>query len=291
MSCILRPPHQRAVHSCTPSELCYNKSRPVKKLNFDPALTKSLALRERYGDGMNEWAIWVDIEGFSQIYPRDSVKAFKLLGALMTGIYIAGNTACASSPNSIFAYQTGDGFIIGSEFGLDSPRLPLGICISLLKLVALSGGCAKCAVSTGNMADIQGCYPKIIQDHADKSGCVPMGFGLMTTFPVMGTALINAHNLSTRESGAVLIWDRHIAISNDDKTFITKEDHDYLLIDWVHSASEQAENILIASGANGPPGRIEAFLLNYVKDTSLTDKWRFNTLKYNRLEEECSRRL
>lgn len=41
---------------------------------------------------MNCWAIWIDIEGFFKMYPKNQVIAHSLVGAIMEGILDAGET-------------------------------------------------------------------------------------------------------------------------------------------------------------------------------------------------------
>lgn len=230
---------------------------------------------------MDNWAIWVDVEGFSKIYPGRPGRAFKVIGALMEGIYKLGTMTCASSPNPLFAYQVGDGFILSSGCGLASSHLPIAIAIFLHKVVALAGGCIKSAVSTGNMADIQDCYPSLIRSNVGASGCVPMGDGIMTTFPVMGTALINTHALSMRESGALLIWDCSLSLADSDGVVVSREGADYLVIDWLHSRSAKADEFLSAAGITSSANDLEVVLRDYVSSALAPNEWRSNTLKYN----------
>jgi len=201
----------------------------------------------------------------------------------MEGIYHVGTTVCSNAPNSIFAYQVGDGFIISSEFGLNAPSLPLGICIFLLRLVATRGGFAKCAASTGEMADIKGCFPRVIQDNLIESHAVRLGSGLMTLFPVMGTALINTYTLSKKERGSVLIWDKKIDISSDQGIVVTKDDGDYLLIDWLHSRSPYADRFLEMVEITDFLSNFETIIRNRIKATPAEPEWIASTLNYNGL--------
>src|SRR5262245_65364511 len=112
----------------------------------------------------------------------------------MKGILAIGSGR--ESPNRIFAYQIGDGFIIVGEFIRHSLEEPIAIAILLMRQIALAGGIGRAAVSEGDLADVVGCYPKEIREATRRShGAFPLGGGVMTIFPVMGTALINAYRL------------------------------------------------------------------------------------------------
>jgi len=113
-------------------------------------------------------------------------------------------------PHRMFAHQLGDGFVIVGEFGWPSLEQPLTVAVALLRAVLASHGMAKAAISEGRFADVVGCYPLRIQEIYAKSygGAIPMGGGVMTILPVMGTALINSYKLLHSEatpSGALLL--------------------------------------------------------------------------------------
>jgi hypothetical protein len=50
----------------------------------------------------------------------------------MEAIYLIGINYYTESPNRIFAYQTGDGFVIVSEFPVENLEIPIAIAIALL---------------------------------------------------------------------------------------------------------------------------------------------------------------
>ncbi len=149
---------------------------------------------------MERWSIYIDIEGFSALYSEES-HVLNSLGILAEGILFIGRKHCPKTPERLFAHQTGDGFIIVGEFGAEVLDQPLAISMALLRHVAKSGRYAKAAISQGEFADVLGCFPPSVADAAaaGKDGHIDLGEGLMTLFPVMGTALIRAVNLA-RES-------------------------------------------------------------------------------------------
>lgn len=232
---------------------------------------------------MDQWAIWIDIEGFSQLYLRDPYKAQGLIGKLMKGIWVVGNTVCSGDSQRIWAYQTGDGFLLSSSFGQGSPHMPMGISIFLLRTLVLAEGCGKCAVSIGDMADVQSTFPQEIEDNMDECGRVRIGGGLMITFPVMGTALVNAHRLSNKERGSVLIWDAALPLEGNDGVRIVKEEQDYKVLDWVHTQNDYASQLLQYSKDDGSTETIESRLREYLKGESPSKEWLENTYRYNGL--------
>lgn len=135
------------------------------------------------------WSIYIDIEGFGALYEKEDT-VWRALRELMEGIYLIGTNYCPETPGRIWAHQSGDGFIIVSEFEDSSLEKPTAIAIALLRHVASIGRFAKATISEGTFSDITACYPKIIQNAPRHGDAVCMGGGLMTIYPVMGTALI-----------------------------------------------------------------------------------------------------
>jgi len=103
----------------------------------------------------DRWAIYVDIEGFGVLYDRETT-VLEALGDLMEGIYAIGTKCYPESPYRLFAHQTGDGFIVVSEFGAASLEVPAAIAIALLRHVAARGRFAKASIREGDFADIWG---------------------------------------------------------------------------------------------------------------------------------------
>lgn len=150
------------------------------------------------------WAIYIDIEGFGALYATND-RALLSLGDLTEGIYLIGSRCYFETPDRIFAHQTGDGFAVVSEFCTSSLATPVAIAIALMRHVATGGCFAKATIAEGGFADISGCYPAVVRNARDANGRVSMGKGVMTLFPVMGTALINAVALAkVSPSGALL---------------------------------------------------------------------------------------
>jgi hypothetical protein len=200
------------------------------------------------------------------------------------GFYRIGNDVCPETPHRLFAHQIGDGFVIVSQFADRSPELPLAIGTFLLRNILLAGGIGKCALSQGEFADIQGCYPEMIRENANESGAVRLGRGLMRVFPVMGSALINAYRLSKRESGALLLLDSDLQGNLPQGAVVAKRTSDYSVLDWVHTDTPEIDEIASKTGINHPQATI---LENKVRDytnrngSDLPKKWVTNTLELN----------
>ena len=201
----------------------------------------------------------------------------------MEGIYEIGRNFCPETPDRIFAHQIGDGFIVVSEFGADSLDIPASMAIALLRHVTRRQRFAKATIAEGGFAGIEGCYPKTIREARDKDGRIFMGGGLMTTFPVMGTALINAINVAKRSpSGSLLTLD----VENDKrlpKEFIRREipDKNLLAIDWVHSDAASIGEIQSAAKLFRPnPEALKVLFDQYFRSQNLPLSWRKNTNDY-----------
>jgi hypothetical protein len=154
---------------------------------------------------VGRWAINIDLEGFGHLYGMENLVLLSL-GELMEGIFRIGTQYYPESPDRISAHQIGDGFVIVSNFQEEETFLrPLAIAISLLRHVAHSGRYAKATISDGDFADILSCYPTSVIDAAGPDKRVRLGRGIMTLFPVMGTALIRAISVAKKcPSGPLL---------------------------------------------------------------------------------------
>src|SRR4029079_15066078 len=105
-------------------------------------------------------------------------------------------------------HQYGDGFIVCSDFPESDVYRPIAIAVAIMRHMAVKGYAAKAAISTGDLSDIRGCYPKPMRDAQDDR--LDLGMGLMTIMSVMGTALTKAHKLAGTKRGAVLILDQQL---------------------------------------------------------------------------------
>lgn len=228
---------------------------------------------------MDRWAINIDIEGFSQTYDSDP-QAMVSLRALMDGIFKIGSECYPNSPERIFAHQLGDGFLIVGEFGSEKLQKPVAIAAVLMQHVLANGGAAKASISEGDFADIQGCYPESIRRANSRNGTVFMGEGLMTTFSVMGTALINAFKLSGKApSGSLLVT--HEAYSDrlpEEVNATTISKQKLISIDWIHSDFPISDDIQSQTDLGKPEvSELESGMRRYIDENSLRLEWKSNT--------------
>ena len=198
---------------------------------------------------MKRWCIYIDIEGFGVLYEKED-HVLQSLGVLAEGILWIGQRCFPETPDRLFAHQTGDGFAIVSEFWEKTLERPLAIAVALMRHVAATGRFARAAISEGDFADISGCYPDSIRDAREENGRLRLGRGIMTLFPVIGTALIYAVRLiKNSPSGPLILVDfkNNERISRD---FIVHEagEPSILSIDWIHSICRSVD--VIAQHAN-----------------------------------------
>jgi hypothetical protein len=224
------------------------------------------------------WVIYIDLEGFGSLYGQED-QVLLSLGQLMEGIFRIGTCCFPESPDRLFAHQLGDGFVIVSDFPEDTLERPIGVALALLRHVARSGRFAKAAVSEGQFADIRSCYPRAVLDAAVDGGSIALGHGVMTLFPVMGTALIRAFGVTKNcPSGPLLA----VAGAARDRLPVGLRlhevpEHDLIVIDWVHSESGLATSIAKEAGLNSPsPKDMSEMLTAYCKEQNITKQWAEN---------------
>jgi hypothetical protein len=228
---------------------------------------------------MERWAIYIDIEGFGATYEKQGLYSLR---TLMEGIYLIGNKWCSDTPERIFAHQIGDGFIIVGEFGRDSLEIPIIIAIALMQQVIFSDGAAKAVIAEGDLADIQGCFPKCIRDECKGDSWVRLGRGLMTTFPVMGTALIRAVSLAKASpAGSLLLMEETLRsrIPPEIHTLPT-EVANILTIDWIHTRTKSLDQLQQITDLPQLKAKVLEFKLKeYIKNNDLEKDWQDNTLR------------
>lgn len=232
------------------------------------------------------WAIYIDVEGSSRVYATHEAQFFTCVDALLDGICRIGAQVCPESPDRLFAHQTGgDGFVIVSDFGRRSPEMPIAIAVILMQKVLAAGGVAKSGISQGKFGDVQSCLP-VLQDYPpDEHGRRRLGRGILTVFPVMGMALINSHSLATRKPrGARLAVDRAMLDQIPSGVVVSHEEPDFVVVDWVHTAFREIEEIGSKTGIQLRPAaelrrRLSAYVAS-IGDAADAD-WKHYTLRLN----------
>lgn len=227
------------------------------------------------GGSAGRWAISIDLEGFGDLYDKENLILLSL-GELMEGIFRVGCQCFPESPDRLFAHQLGDGFVIVSDFPEDTLNRPMAIALALLRHVAHSGRFAKATISEGKFADIQSCYPSVVVEAAGSDRRVSLGAGVMTLFPVMGTALIRAFLLAKNcPSGpllAVASAERHRLPGG--LVIYEVPSRDIIVVDWIHSQNEFATEIAKKAGLNNPNiSRMSEMLNSYCQKQNVTKEW------------------
>jgi hypothetical protein len=224
---------------------------------------------------LGRWCIYIDIEGFGKLYGKDNIVILALRD-LMEGIFLIGKNCYPETPNRIFAHQTGDGFAIVSEFHTESLEVPVAISIALLRHVASNGRFAKASIGEGEFADISGLYPDCVIDAQINGGSVHMGDGLMTIFTVMGTALINAHNIGKQSPKGSLLTLASCNLERVPEGCIIKkvEDGKLISIDWVHSQLQLVSQIQESAQLKHPTSElIKALFVQYKLNHNPPQPW------------------
>lgn len=244
-------------------------------------------------------AIFIDIEGFSPLYKKDPVKVKELLFRDLTyDLYTIGRELFYGDSDRLFIYHYGDGFLITTREEFDSKgpisilKKTIAIAIALMRLIILKNGAAKAAISYGEMEDTLGYCHEKIQDKISNGGCIKIGSGLMCIMPVMGDALINAHNLakSDEPKGPLLLLDSSIlqfqtqdinileSQLGDLGVFIINSPRKYIEIDWIHSEVALANEILNCIDMAPTSETLEEKLKDYIKiyDEDLPKEWKKN---------------
>ncbi len=235
----------------------------------------------------NRWVIYIDIEGFSALYPVGN-EALWALNRMALAIHRIGKIVFPEPPDRLFAYQLGDGFIIVSDFHESNLDRPVLLATLLMKYMANFGVFASAAITEGGLSGITGFYPEeVINDCIEGNPCiVSMGTGLMTLFPVMGTSLINAVAINKKAPKGPLFV---IPIEFADRLSspfgimqITGEE--FVAIDWVHAKSHSMTEIANKVQLDLPqPKEIETMLKRYISTQNLPAEWEINCVKFLKL--------
>lgn len=238
------------------------------------------------------WAIYIDIEGFSANYSRDSGRVIAGLRSLMEGIYWIGTNFCAERSKRLCAFQAGDGFFIDSEYG--SPDVAIAIAVLLMRNALLVGALTRVGISEGECVGISGWRPDIIRQKAENDR-VRIGAGLMFLFPVMGSAYINAHKMTkAADKGCLLLIDTDLARRASVGSNVLPNSEGCNAIDWIHSDSAEIRQIAeVANMSLEVSGTLERRLQEEAREAASnfpsekrlqSEEWLRNTLKLNHCE-------
>jgi hypothetical protein len=181
-------------------------------------------------------AMFIDIQGFGKLY-RSEADSLWGLADLMEGVYRLGQESTRLGISRLFAHHIGDGFVLIDDGGVaNASRLAAAaVALHQFTLVRSLHFCAS-AVAEGEMADVLHCYPKMVLDARADDGVVRLGEGLMTLFPVMGTAIINTNRMLKEAHGSVILVSPEQKPKLEAGLHCIEEDHK-LFVNWITSAS------------------------------------------------------
>lgn len=228
---------------------------------------------------MNRWSIYIDVEGFSEIYMCRQGRAIQALSELMEALFLVASKKFPTAPERLFIHQFGDGFVVVSDFMEPNPQRPIAICLAVMRHLIGRGVGTKAAISGGDFADISSCYPETVLAVSQDRRHVNIGEGVMTIIPVMGMALIAPHKLANRCSGALLLLDSTIFVSLP--IGVIAQPGSPVVIDWVHSIFPLVAEVAETAGFVTPDASVtEAHLRRYIDDNRSTLKadWITSTL-------------
>ncbi len=233
------------------------------------------------------WGLYIDIEGFSKRYEKENTVLIYGLSKLMEGIFDIIWNYYSESPNRIFAHQTGDGFLLVSEFHSKELDVPVAIAIALQRHLSTFGCFSKVSIGEGDFADITGCYSRRVMNNMDTDKRVEMGNSIMTIVPVMGSALIDSFTVMKNSPSGPLL-----TIRSENKSRIPKEciitdvENDIISIDWVHTKFSLVNKILNNKNLKKPSDeKINQLFTNYIQKYELNNNWVENAK--NLLHLEC----
>lgn len=237
--------------------------------------------------GADRWSLFMDIDGFSKVYEEDHVRALLALGAMMEALYFLGSRVFCDEPHRLFIHQLGDGFVVIPSFAESSLRNPLAIAVIALRHVLANGGAARAAISTGDFSDISGCYPDVIQDAMTDHGVLMLGEGLMTIFPVMGSALINSHRLEKTEPKGSLVVVQSDLIGEIPAEYSATQvgAEDTVVVDWIGAENDFLSEAAARAGIAMPTtDELKSYLETYINETHPPDYWIDPTCRFNHCE-------
>lgn len=223
------------------------------------------------------WALYIDIEGFSALYPEGN-DALWALNKLMLAIHRIGKNVFPEPPDRLFAHQLGDGFLIVSDFHEENLDRAVSIAILLMKFITAFGVFARGSIAEGSLSGITGCYSDEVMNECDKDGWSTsrMGAGLMTIFPVMGTALINAVGIDKRSPKGPLLTMSSSYKDRLSSVFIVSDIPitELVAVDWVHTDFAGLSEIQKKAFLKYPsPENLEILVKNYIAKHRLPPEW------------------
>lgn len=231
----------------------------------------------------HEWAIYVDIEGFADLFAKHGCMPM----AQLTSIIHKLLSSNAEAFQSIQAVQYGgDGFLLHQLSNVLSKNLdrPIAIATALMKAALCEGFTLRAQISTGSSPDIQGCYDQSLQDHiqAQKNfGYLTYrgelgGFSNMLLVPLSGSAILNAYRLHYPK-GPLLVLDPLLKSEVEEQSVDVIDRVDALEVNWLKQEHRSITECLQALGIDEKRD-FPAMLKAYVQENSknLPTDWKDN---------------
>jgi len=235
---------------------------------------------------MNRWAVFLDLEGTSKIFPENELRLYVPFDAALDALCRIGMNVYPETPYRLFAHQVGgDGLIIVSEFLEGKAEISISIAVLLMQTILKMGAVAKGGISEGTYGDYTGCFPSLKKYEQVGDRTFALGRGRLTIFSTMGTALINSHKYTSRQPrGCRLAIDKALIDSVPDGVVTHEYEADLLIIDWIHTQTQTIEKIKDLAGICIPTTeKMESMLINYVESSGdlKNTEWGINSLHFN----------
>lgn len=231
----------------------------------------------------HEWAIYVDIEGFADLFAAHGCMPMAQLTSIIHKL-LASNVEAVQSIQAV--QYGGDGFLIHQLSGVLSKKLdrPIAIATALMKAALCGGFTLRAQISTGNSPDIQGCYDQSLQDHirAQKSsgyltyGGGISGFSNMLLVPLSGSAILNAYRLHYPK-GPLLVLDPLLKSEVEEQAVDVIDRVDALEVNWLKVEHPSVALCLQALGLDESrdfPAMLKAYVQGHSKN--LPTDWKDN---------------
>ena len=138
----------------------------------------------------------------------------------------------------------------------------------------------KAGISEGRFADVGGCLPPCVRHRIDETNAIRSGKYIMTFWSVMGTALINAFNLTKMcPSGPLLLLDGRLSVPGTIKVLDHAEG--FVNVDWLRSEPPLLAELMQSLGAcMETPDQLAKRLRDYVNENpEISAEWKANALR------------
>lgn len=217
-------------------------------------------------ESTDSWAIYLDIEGMSRRLEKGAINDFV---KLTEDLYEIGK----SFDNLSITQFGGDGFLIKQLFVYKSCiNIPVEIAAAILKASIAKGFMCKAKIACGNLFDISLLYNEEIKNSlAENSNILRKEKNIMTITPLIGSSIINAHNLKT-PSGPTLSIRKELIANLVIAPQLLRESDNSIEINWLKFNSDRISKILDQLGCNDIE-LIESNFIRYIEENCDDTTW------------------